>query len=123
MVTVLQKGTYRLIETKAHHQILTLDDDAFAWIMAEGIGEILVITHSPHKTDHILATGVYRLYNVEDEPHLIDEQHLELHVGDHAWQGYLLPTGLPVSGKMRARIIATKEVISSRITEVSAADR
>jgi hypothetical protein len=46
-----------------------------------------------------------------DEAHLTDQQHLELNVGDHTWQGYLLPTGLPTPDKKRVRIIATNEGI------------
>ncbi len=76
------------------------------------MGEILVGSHNPHKTDHILATGAYRIYDVEDEPQLADEQYLELNVGEGTWQGYLLPTGLPVGSKKRSRIIPTKDVVS-----------
>jgi len=114
MITVLQKGTYRLIETKDHVKILTLDDRAYAWIVVKNIGEILVTSHNPHQTDHILATGAYRLYDVEDKPELADLQHLELNVGERLWQGYLLLTGLPSDEKIRGRIIPTKEVVSSR---------
>ncbi len=120
MTTVLPKGVYKLVESKAHNQILMLDQDTFVWIAAKGIGEILVASHKLHKTDHILATGVYRLYNVEDEPKLSDQVHLELNVGNHVWQGYLLPTGLPTATKKRARIIPTTEVISSRQGDLSA---
>ena len=114
MITVLRKGAYRLIETKGHVKILTLDDKLYAWFVAENIGEILVATHHPHATDHILATGQYRHYDVTEEPKLSDQQHLELNVGERLWQGYLLPTGLPAGTKTRSRIIPTKEVISSR---------
>jgi hypothetical protein len=114
MITVLQNGSYKLIETKGHVKILMLDDKTYAWIVAKGIGEILVTSHSPHKADHILATGIYRLYDVEDEPHLSDQLHLELVVGENLWQGYLLLTGLPDDKKKRARIIPTTEVILSR---------
>jgi hypothetical protein len=112
MITVLQKGAYQLIETKGHVKILTLDGKTYAWIAIEGIGEILVSSHNPHKTDHILAIGAYRLYEVDDEPQLSDQQHLELNVGERAWQGYLLPTGLPTNQKKRARIIPTKEIVT-----------
>lgn len=114
MITVLRKGAYKLIETKGHVKILALDDKLYAWVVAENIGEILVTTHYPHITDHILATGIYRHYDVTDEPKLSDQQHLELNVGERLWQGYLLPTGLPSGAKIRSRIIPTKEVISSR---------
>lgn len=113
MITVLQKGSYKLIETKGHVKILILDDKAYAWIAARGIGEILVTSHQPHKADCILASGIYRLYDVEDETRLSDHKHLELNLGERLWQGYLLLTGLPDDTKKRARIIPTHEVISA----------
>lgn len=111
MIKLLKDGDYSLVETKDHIKILTLDDAQFAWVAASGIGEILVASHNPHEVDHLLATGKYRLYAVEDEPKIVDQQHLELHVGRKRWQGYLLPTGLPTDKKKRARVIATKEII------------
>lgn len=113
MITVLETGLYTLIETKDHVKILTLDDKVYAWVVAENIGEILVSSHNPHKADHILATGAYRLYQVDGEPELADLQHLELNVGERLWQGYLLLTGLPSEEKKRSRIIPTLEVVST----------
>src|SRR3989344_2155664 len=104
MVKLLKDGEYRLVETKDHVKILILDDAQFAWVAVNGISEILVTSHNPHKVDHLLAIGKYRLYSVKDEPKLVDQQHLELHVGRKKWQGYLLPTGLPAGVKKRARI-------------------
>lgn len=112
MITVIQSGHYRLIETTGHVKILTLDHDTYAWVVAKNIGEILVASHKPHHTDHILATGTYRLYEAQDEPELADQQHLELNVGNQLWQGYVLPTGLPSSDKVRTRIIPSREVLS-----------
>ncbi|PJE65519.1 hypothetical protein COU91_01240 [Candidatus Saccharibacteria bacterium CG10_big_fil_rev_8_21_14_0_10_47_8] len=113
MVKLLKDGEYKLVETKDHVKILMLDDAQLAWIAVNGTGEILVTSHNPHKVDYLLATGKYRLYEVKDEPKLVDQKHLELHVGRKKWQGYLLPTGLPTDKKKRARIIATKEIISA----------
>ena len=113
MIKILKQGTYKLIETKAHTKILTLDDRSiFAWVSVAEIGEILVASNKKHKTDHILNIGKYRLYDVKDEPKLTDLAHLELYVGDGIWQGYLLTTGLPTEQKKRNRIIPTKEIIT-----------
>lgn len=113
MIKVIQEGKYLLIETKAQVKILTLDGKRnFAWVNIEGIGEILVTSHKGHKTDNILATGRYRLYDVKDEPDLTDLEHLELFVGDNTWQGYLLTSGLPTEKKKRNRIIPTSEIIT-----------
>lgn len=112
MIRTLSKGDYRLIETKGQVKILYLGEAAYAWVMAEDIGEILVTTHKPHKVDHILALGRYHLYDVTNEPHYTDLQHLELSVGEGQWQGYLLPTGLPSDTKTRSRVIPTKDVIT-----------
>ncbi len=113
MIKLIKKGHYTLIETKGQTKILTLDDvQKYAWIYAADIGEILIASHSTHKTDHILASGAYRLYDVKDEPGLTDLQHLELFVGNSTWQGYLLTTGLPTKENKRNRIIPCKEIIT-----------
>ena len=112
MIAVLARGNYKLIETKSQVKILTLNDQVYAWVWAKDIGEMLVATHKPHKIDHVLALGRYRLYNVENEPRYTDLINLELLAGAGLWQGYLLPTGLPSDNKVRSRIIPTTEVIS-----------
>ena len=112
MITISQSGWYKLVETKSNTKILYLDNEAFAWVDTKGTGEILVTTHNPHRTDCALSMGKYILYDVEDEPHLTDLQHLELEYGSHAWQGYLLTTGLPDDIKLRARIIPTDQIIT-----------
>lgn len=114
MIKILARGEYKLIETKANTKVLTLDGkEAFAWINAENIGEILVTSHKSHKEDNLLAIGNYRLYDVKDEPKYIDQQHLELQVGCGYWQGYLLPTGLPGDTKKRNRVITTDELLTT----------
>jgi hypothetical protein len=117
MIKLLEDGNYTLIETQRHIKILNLGKEkVFAWINAAGIGEILVASHNPHKTDHILAVGRYRMYQVKDEAKLTDLIHLELLVGDGIWQGYLLTKGLPdVDNRKRVRIIPTREVITKSV--------
>ena len=113
MIKLVQSGIYQLIETKGQIKILTLDKVfIYAWVYAEEIGEILITSHNPHKTDHLLAVGKYRLYEVEEELQLTDTLHLELLVGEGIWQGYLLITGLPDDEKKRSRIIPTHELVS-----------
>lgn len=112
MITLLKAGAYRLIETRKHVKILYLDDDAFAWIIARRIGEILVSVRKQHKTDCTLSIGAYKLYDVEDEPQLTDVQHLELEIGNGKWQGYLLLSGLPSRADPKVRIIPTPELIN-----------
>lgn len=102
-----------MIETKGQTKILTLDNKkTYAWVNVEEIGEILITSHKTHETDNILSVGDYRLYDVDDDPNLVDLQHLELSVGDGMWQGYLLLTGLPSDKDKRNRIIPTEEVIT-----------
>lgn len=112
MIKLIKKGKYTLIETRNDVKVLTLDRKKYVWIFTKSIGEMLVATHRPHKTDQKLAKGEYRLYDVEDEPKLIDQLHLELSIGEDDWQGYLLPTGFPSNKKQRSRIIPTNEIIS-----------
>lgn len=112
MIALLQKGDYRLIETKAQVKILYLDDQVFGWVHVKAVGEILVATHTPHHADYLLATGRFRLYQAEDDPKYASGQHLELHVGASHWQGYLIPAGLPTATKVRSLMVPIGEVIS-----------
>lgn len=113
MIKVIKEGRYQLTETKGQTKMLALDDqNFFAWINAENIGEIVVLSHKEQTFDNFLAKGKYRLYQIKDEPNLTDLQHLELYVGENTWQGYLLTTGLPTSEKKRTRIIPTNQIIT-----------
>ncbi len=113
MIRFLKQGAYVLSETKEGTKILTFDTKStYAWIIVSGIGEILVSSHSQHENSHILASGMYRMYQIKDEPDLTDLVHLELLVGNGVWQGYLLPTELPKGAKRRSRIIPTHEIIT-----------
>lgn len=80
MISIRKSGTYKLIETKRHTKILYLGPVAYAWIEPTRIGVILVTTHNVHNTDCVLSTGHFRLYDVDQEPQLSDNQHLELEV-------------------------------------------
>lgn len=112
MIKLLKRGKYFLVETRNDTKILTLDGKTYAWIFTKSIGEMLVTTHKKHKTDQKLAKGEYRLYEVKDEPKLVDTLHLELSIGEGDWQGYLLITGFPKDKKTKSRIIPTEEVVS-----------
>lgn len=113
MIRLIKQGKYLLAETKRHTRMLVLDEkNVYAWIHAKGIGEILVSSHKDNVTDHVLAVGEYRLYEIRQEKGLSDQIHLELLVGKGMWQGYLLPNGLPTIKKKRNRIIPTKERIT-----------
>ncbi len=112
MITQLKTGFYKLVETKRQTKILYLDNEVFAWVEPPNIGEILVASHKIHKTDCVLSLGHYKLYNVDNEPYLSDQMHLELEVGRGHWQGYLLLSGLPDNHKKKGRIIPSNEVIT-----------
>jgi hypothetical protein len=112
MITLLRDGSYKLIETATHTKVLYLNNDIYAWTLLKEIGEILVHSHRVHRADRTVAMGHFNLYDVSEEPALSDLQHLELEISRGAWQGYLLLTGLPDVHKKRARIVATKEIIT-----------
>lgn len=114
------RGKYQVYKTVAGTKMLILDKkNAFAWIYAGRIGEILVESHAKNQRGCILASGAYRLYQVVNERRLTDQLHLELNTGDGIWQGYLLPTGLPSDIKKKNRIIPTQELITSpRIRDI-----
>lgn len=114
MISIIQQGTYKLVETKGQTKILYLGDETYAWVEPIDIGEILVHSHNVHKTDCVLSIGDYSLYDVVNEPELSDQQHLELETGNKSWQGYLLLTGLPTNKKIKGRIIPTNEVIAGK---------
>ena len=112
MITNIKKGRYEIVETKYRTKLLYLDSDAYAWIRPKNIGEILVSSHHRQDSDIKVSAGDYVLYDVDDEDYLTDLQHLELEYGNGAWQGYLLPTGLPHDEKRRSRIIPTNQIIT-----------
>lgn len=112
MISLINSGQYRMIETKADTKVLELNGSTFAWVTAKGIGEILVTTHKEHKTDAILSVGRFKLYEVKDEPGIADLTHLELEAGNDVWQSYLLLTGLPNDTRKRTRIIPSREYIT-----------
>ncbi len=112
MITLEKMGQYKIVETKHNTKIIDIDGKTYAWVEPQNIGEILVSTYKMHKTDCILSVGHYKLYKVENEPELSDQQHLELEAGRRVWQGYLLPTGLPNENKKKSRIIPTSEIIT-----------
>lgn len=113
MISLQKVGLYRLAETKNNTKILHLGSRSYAWAEPKNIGEILVTSLKSHKTDCVLSVGYYRLYDVDNEPKLSDQMHLELETGRNQWQGYLLPTGLPGDDKKKVRIIPTKETITA----------
>lgn len=123
MIKLTHQGHYKLIETKGQTKVLYLNPDStslqtknvYAWVNVSDIGEILITSTNPHKTDYILSLGRYRIYQVKDEPKLTDLTHLELFVGEGLWQGYLLPTGMPNLKERKKLIIPTHEVITKSI--------
>jgi len=115
MIVLLRSGIYSLAETKQSTKILYLDKTGYALIEPLPFGSMLVLIRRAQQDRQLLSTGNYRLYDVTNEPHLADEPHLELEVGDDQWQGYLLPTGLPDDTHPRRRIIATHELITHHI--------
>jgi hypothetical protein len=112
MIKILQKGKYLLVMNKGNDKTIYLDSQGYHWTNAKGIGEILTFCKSEHKLEYVLGEGRYILYQVRNEPKLVDLQHLELSYDTGKFQGYLLLTGLPTRKKLRSRIIATKETIS-----------
>ena len=114
MITIREKGLYRLTETPHHMKLLSLSRHGkFIMTGLEGIGDILAVTRRSHKVHATLSNGNYIIYGVDDEPALSDQLHLELETGPNQWQGYLLPTGIPAGEKLRSRIIPTHEIVTN----------
>jgi hypothetical protein len=115
MIKQISQGRYQLVGTKDQQKMLFLGDQGYLWSYAKGIGELLSFSKHFHKVQYLLAEGTYKIYQVKDEPDLVDLRHLELSVGKNSWQGYLLLTGLPTKNKVRSRIIPTDEIISTNV--------
>jgi hypothetical protein len=119
MIKLIREGEYKLLETTSHNKVLILDNsDTYGWITAENIGHLLVVSHKQHKTDSVLSAGRYRIYDVKQNPRYTDLIHLELHLGNNQWQGYLLLTGLPNTQRPKTRIIPTGELITKTIAHI-----
>jgi hypothetical protein len=112
MIKLIAQGKYELMGVKDRKIILYLGKQGYHWGFAPRIGHLLTFSKHPHQQSYILARGKYKIYDVENEPDLIDLQHLELSLGNRKWQGYLLLTGLPKASKIRSRIEPTTEIIS-----------
>ncbi|HEY1063901.1 MAG TPA: hypothetical protein VGE30_01235 [Candidatus Saccharimonadales bacterium] len=112
MITRTDKGIFKLTETKHGTKILYLNSKSYAWIFVPKIGSLLIYSTSPHKVRDVLSTGRFYIYDVDNEPHLSDQLHLELETGKEDWQGYLLPTGLPEPDNTTKLFIPTHEVIT-----------
>lgn len=112
MIKLISKGKYRLVGTKDRKILLYLNKQGYHWGYAPEIGPLLTFSKHPHEQSYTLSQGDYKLYDVEDEPKLVDLEHLELSVGPGKWQGYLLLTGLPRARKIRSRIEPTEELIT-----------
>lgn len=114
MIRLVDKGEYKLFESKYFTKILYLEGRKrkyFAWI---NIGEILIASKKLINPNAVLAIGKYRLYEVKKEEGFTDLFHLELSVGIGYWQGYLLPVGLP-NGIKKRKIFPTGEIITKSI--------
>lgn len=113
MIDLIRDGHYELAETATHTHLLTLDGaEHYAWVLAKGIGEILITAKHHHQIIRVLARGQYIQFNVADEIGLHAGEHLELALGDGQWQGYWLPHGLP-NGKYRRLVVPTWESIAA----------
>lgn len=112
MIKLIQQGRYKLVATKDRKYMLFLGRQGYHWAYAPAIGQLLTFSKHQHEQSYFICDGKYKLYDVENEPKLIDLQHLELETGKNRWQGYLLLTGLPTGRKIRSRIEPTEEVIS-----------
>lgn len=113
MINLQMSGSYKLLETSHDAKVLYLNGDCYAWSCVQYPCELTLTMHQKARTDCLLGMGRYRLYDVDDEPALSDLFHLELEVGNDIWQGYLLADGLPGKGKERAKIAATRELITT----------
>jgi hypothetical protein len=114
MISTIASGLYTLGQSHHGVKLLQLHGETFAWVTVPRIGGLLVHTTQPHVLHERLSRGRYRLYNVVDEPRFSDQLHLELEYGTNAWQGYVLPSGLPTRHVTRRRIVPTQELITSR---------
>lgn len=69
--------------------------------------------YTTDEESYILAQGKFKLFDVVNEPHLIDLPHLQLSLDGKKWQGYLLLNGLPTIKTSKRRIVHTDEIINA----------
>lgn len=115
MITVIDRGSYCLLENKKQGKMLIFDGKKSYSI--KDYGSLKKIYFNPLrnvKNDCLLCMGNFRLYKVSNEEHLSSNFHLELNIGQGQWQGYLLPKGLPKNRTIN-KIIPTQELISTLI--------
>lgn len=114
MIKLLSKGSYRLVGTKDNTNILYLGEQGYHWAYAPKIGHLLTFCKHAHKQWYVINQGSYKIYEVKDDPKLVDLKHLQLSIGKNQWQGYLLLTDLPSYRKIRRRIEPTEELIKRK---------
>lgn len=110
MIRVVSRGNYRLVETKDFTKVFLFSNrQAFTWLPAQGMIEMYYEKNPSLMST--LARGTYYIYETknENDPPILQ---LEVYIGKRAWQGYMLPAGLPTMKEMRKRIIPTKDVIT-----------
>lgn len=113
MITVVDRGSYCLLENKKQGKVLIFDDKKSYSLTEYGkLKKIPLYPHKNTKNNCLLCKGNFRLYKVSNEEHLSSNFHLELNIGQGQWQGYLLPKGLPKNRTINS-IIPTQELIST----------
>jgi len=111
MIKIVKRGDYQLMDILGGTKVFVLDSaKAFIW---EDTSVEFFEYNPKNQTEKItLSKGKYFLYDVHDERKFTDSQHLELFLGKHTWQGYLLPEGIPTRKQKRKQIIPVEEIIT-----------
>lgn len=100
-----KEGKYELFETTHGHQILTLDQKEWYAVVKTSQGHILVKSDSDHEKQKTIDQGQYYLADFEDDPEFKDMPHLFLKDTKTRYKEFILPQGLPSSGKDRKKVI------------------
>ncbi|MCC9136935.1 hypothetical protein ACFSKU_05205 [Pontibacter silvestris] len=106
-----KEGSYELFMTTQGHEILTLDKKEWYAVVKTSQGHILVKSDSDHKKSKTVDKGQYYLADFNDDPEFQDMPHLFLKDTKTKYKEFVLPQGLPTSGKDRKKVIVTDDKV------------
>jgi hypothetical protein len=114
MITVIKRGKYQLCEIGNKKTLLCLGSvKRFLW--ETSFLKFFDSSNSTIENKKVKSQGKFFLYDVQNEPKFTSSQHLEMLVEKNAWQGYLLPQGLPNKNTISKNIFPVQELITTSL--------
>ena len=105
-----KEGQYKLFKSDHGHDILRLEDQAYALIEGDE-GDLIIHSDEEHDKSKSISSGKFFLADFEDDPEFRDQPHLFLEDGDQ-YKEMLLPNGLPTDSNHQKKLIRSDEKVS-----------